>query len=379
MKSKVEVTSEAVVHFDSGAYTSFPHVLNVEGTLWCVFRKASEFSRDAALNGVATHHDPNSSIWISSSDDGGASWSTPNLVYKGPYGVNDPAITLLDSGDMLIRFVVLEITSQGFYSSDDRQLFSHRTEHGLITKVRGNLVLRAAGPRYDDWYYVGMSDNEEIGPSCSRDPILELQDGTLIMPVYTGAPKRSDQSWCLRSFDGGVNWVHPVLIADDPDGLSSQMRGINFNETSIIAFGEGALVAMVRGDSTFHTDSGFMPVGGVGKLYTVHSNDGGLSWGRAIDNDTFGQPGALLNLGGDRCLATYGVRKAPYGVRCKFSEDRGVTWGNEIIIYDEAPIWDCGYPFTVETKSGGFCTVFYTPDENGIRYIKSIQWNLNYE
>ena len=171
--------------------------------------------------------------------------------------------------------------------------------------------------------------------------------------------------------------MHPILIAEDPAGETSQMRGINFNETSLLDRGNGSVLAMVRGDSTFHTDAGFMPVGGVRMLYLVSSDDSGMSWGRPIDTGIFGQPGALTAISDGRIIATYGVRRAPYGVRCSISEDEGRSWGNEIVLFDTSPTWDCGYPFTVSLKNNTLCTVFYCPDEAGIRHIKSMVWRIN--
>ena len=51
-------------------YCSFPHISYLpNGNLAVVFRQASIFSSDVAKKGIATHHDPDSSIEIIESND----------------------------------------------------------------------------------------------------------------------------------------------------------------------------------------------------------------------------------------------------------------------------------------------------------------------
>ena len=48
----------------------------------------------------------------------------------------------------------------------------------------------------------------------------------------------------------------------------------------------------------------------------------------------------------------------------------------EIIIRDDCPTWDCGYPFTIELKNGDLFTVYYFVDENQTRHICGTKWQL---
>src|SRR5205823_4194934 len=123
-----------------------------------------------------------------------------------------------------------------------QRLFSHRVEHGLATTVVGNVVLRSSD-QGKTWAEVGVADAPELAHSCSRDPIVEMPDGSHLMPVYTGAPQRSDLAWVIRSFDGGKTWYEPTVIAIDPAGTYSQLQGLNYNETSLLHLGNGELVA----------------------------------------------------------------------------------------------------------------------------------------
>ena len=96
------------IYRESDAYSSFPHVVILpNGKLAVAFRRAGKFSSDAAKNNVATHHDPDSAIYMITSDDMGQTWPEENrrLVYKGRWGVNDPAMTVLADGSVICRFV----------------------------------------------------------------------------------------------------------------------------------------------------------------------------------------------------------------------------------------------------------------------------------
>ena len=323
---------------------------------------------------------PNSSIEMISSSDRGETWpiSSCRTVYKGPYGVNDPAMTVLQDGHLIVRFVALDIRRTSNVTRPPKKIFSHRNEHGLVTTVIGNIVLESIDEGRT-WTEIGVDSVEEIGPACSRDPIVELADGSWLAPVYTGAPQRTDISWVVRSFDRGRNWCEPIRIMSDDSGRFSQLHGINFNETSLLDLGDGRLLAMVRADSSFHTsDNEFMPVGGVGDLYCANSFDSGLSWTPPRRTGLLGQPGSIIRMANGVLLCTYGYRRKPFGVRCAVSKDGGTSWtGNqEIVIRDDCPTWDCGYPFSIELDPGHIFTVYYFMDDEGTRFIAGTHWSL---
>ena len=371
-----------IVYKEEDRYCSFPHAaLLPNGQLGVVFRRASSLSAKAAREGLATHHDPDSSIELIISEDLGWSWPQRSAtVYKSNYGVNDPSVTVLRSGDVLLRFVALEIlpVSQSSKISKFHRIFSHRVEHGLVSSVAGNMILRS-GDNGRSWSEIGIANAEGLARSCSRDPIVEMPDGSLLMAVYNGAPQRSDISWLIRSFDQGKTWQEPITIMCDPAGSRSQLQGINYNETSLLHLGNGELLAMVRGDSSFHTSGDqFMPVGGVGELYSSRSYDAGLSWEAPRKTGIWGQPGSLLGLSDGAVLCTYGYRRKPFGVRACLSVDKGRTWltNEEYVLRDDAPTWDMGYPFSLQLKDGGLFSVYYFVDNEGVRHIAATHWKL---
>ena len=295
------------IYKEAGAYISFPHVVYLpNGWLALVFRKASNFSAEAAVAGLTTHHDPDSSIEIIYSEDNGKNWSKKSrTIYKTSFGVNDPSLTVLSDSSLLLRFVALEVVpSAQFKGRPGQRIFSHRVEHGLVATVVGNMVCQSADNGFT-WREIGISDATGLTNACSRDPIIEMPDGSLLMPVYTGAPQRSEVAWVIRSFDRGLTWHEPSVIMCDPRGERSQQQGINYSETSLLHLGQGEILALTRSDESFHTTNNeFVPVGGIGELHTSRSYDGGLSWEYPKRTGIVGTPGALTRLRNGSILAT---------------------------------------------------------------------------
>ena len=373
---KIQVISEKLIYSQKSTYCSFPHILKSDDGLHVFFRRAGSRSYHAAIADLATHHDPDSEILEIRSHDNGETWSKPSVAYQSSYGVNDPAATLLPDGSILLRFVALRIEKSSEYIDNGKKIFSHRPEHGLVTQVHGNVYLR----RYrhsSTWEHVGDDSCLSIGPVCSRDPVVILEDNSLMAPVYCGAPQRCDESYVIRSYDNGLTWGLPSLVATDTKGGMSQLHGINYNETSLLNNGNGSLYALIRGDTSFHTtDQHFMPVGGCGYLYISRTTDSGLSWTRPENTGLYGQPGAIMRLSTGGLLATYGCRKRPFSISVAFSDDEAKTWHTIMPISEEIQSWDCGYPFTIETSPMTFITVFYKADANGLRGIYQVNWKM---
>jgi hypothetical protein len=98
-------------------------------------------------------------------------------------------------------------------------------------------------------------------------------------------------------------------------------------------------------------------------LWETFSDDRGRTWADPIETPLWGFPPHLLLLSDGRVLVTYGYRREPFGQRACISED-GLNWdrSQEIIIRDDAPNKDLGYPASIELEPGKVLTVYYQPD-----------------
>ena len=60
-----------------------------------------------------------------------------------------------------------------------------------------------------------------------------------------------------------------------------------------------------------------------------------------------------------RLAVTYGYGGERRGIRARGSADNGRTWGDEIILRDDARTWDFGYPRTKQREDGSLVTMYY--------------------
>lgn len=59
-----------------------------------------------------------------------------------------------------------------------------------------------------------------------------------------------------------------------------------------------------------------------------------------------------------------------------YFKPNGKTWGEEIILRDDAGCWDLGYPRTVQRPDGKIVTVYYFNDhQDQERYITATIWD----
>ena len=96
------------------------------------------------------------------------------------------------------------------------------------------------------------------------------------------------------------------------------------------------------------------------RLWETYSDDQGKTWAEPFETPLWGFPPHLTLLSDGRVLATYGHRRPPYGQRAALSVD-GITWDSdhEIILRDDAPNKDLGYPVSIELAPDTVLTVYY--------------------
>ena len=106
-------------------------------------------------------------------------------------------------------------------------------------------------------------------------------------------------------------------------------------------------------------------------LFTCRSTDNGETWSSPEETPIFGHPGQLLVLRDGRLLCTYGSREAPFGIRACLSEDGGRHWllEDEIIVRDDLPNGDLGYPTTIEYAPDKLFVCYYGQGSDGVTYV----------
>jgi hypothetical protein len=109
------------------------------------------------------------------------------------------------------------------------------------------------------------------------------------------------------------------------------------------------------------------------------STDGGCTWSETQETPIWcggSSPPDLRLLADGRALLTRGCRREPFGVRAYLSEDEGETWPMEIVLRDDGPDRDLGYPSTAQLDSTRLLTVYYWHGPDQIRHLQRTVWEL---
>ena len=199
--------------------------------------------------------------------------------------------------------------------------------------------------------------------SSPHGPVV-MRDGRLI---YLGKlfPESMDRPFGIVSCAESLDGLHWDVLGEVP--LPENVTNGQFHEPHVIELNDGALLCLIR----YH-----YPNGGLG-IYKSVSRDGGRTWSTPEDMDIHGSPPHLLRHSSGAIVLTYGWRHTPYGQRARISRDDGATWSDEIILRDDGPDGDLGYPCSVELPSGDILTVYYQkrPGES-LCSILWTQWRI---
>lgn len=200
--------------------------------------------------------------------------------------------------------------------------------------------------------WIRLSDNSQDWsepirvPVCSPHGPIQLQSGDLL---YIGNPFPPQGPryplGVFRSPDNGKSWSHLASFSGYDD-LSDK----DFSEPHVVELPSGKLLAMLRYNGNRYVKF---------SLFQTESLDGGITWTPPKQTEAHGAPPHLLYHSSGAVICVYGYRLKPYGQRAMVSYDDGKTWMTDIILRDDAPDDDLGYPSCVELSDGSVLTVYY--------------------
>ena len=234
--------AHTIVYKDAGAYSCFPDVVRLAcGELCVTFRCVTGFSLDALRPGKFDHVDRRARIALSRSRDDGVTWGSPNVFppFDAECGEQDPSITQLLDGSLMINFFCWRVVS-----AQEKGRLAHPALHlhdGSWSDVEGPWVIRSRdGGAHWETTPVRV-DSSPLHRASTSDAVVELANGTLLMPVYSIRPgSPAHLAYVVRSIDGGETWGEPAIIAHDPAGR------ISFEEPALVQTRQGHLLAMLR-------------------------------------------------------------------------------------------------------------------------------------
>ena len=366
------VGETVVVHKDDFAYISHPSIAMLSDGRWIAAFTHSR-RRDPIMH---PPQDPLFRTLLSRTADKGKTWEEPYFAPDFDWsGVEVPGISTLSDGTVVLtqfRFgwYPLGLAKQRRAAGEPISInLPGRGTTEEFTDAEWDDALDPWGRGYHGLYVHLSADNGDtfetvkIGTGGYRDGftrigVVELSDGRIVYPVTEHHPPTSTHTYLLTSRDDARNWDAPTLIIESPE--------LSYGEPHVAEVGDRELFCILR---TSNLGS---------YLYSCRSLDGGQIWSVPEPTPIYGYPGHLLVLSDGRLLCTYGRREAPFGIRACLSEDGGKTWliDNEIVIRDDLPNGDLGYPTTIEYEPGRLFVCYYGQHPDGVTCVLGTYVNL---
>ena len=334
-----------VICKEPGRYIGWPSIARTRsGDLLVVFSGDRE-----------AHVCPFGKTQLVRSTDGGHTWSKPVTINDTPLDDRDTGILVTPKGTVIVTW----FTSLAFeqIGALRKRLEGPWRDHvAKITdadrkKWLGNWLRRSEDEGRTWGEPIDTIVSSPHGPTALRDGrLLYLGINKKVGSYRSPEAPPGQRVAAAESRDDGKTWR---LI-----GFVPIPKGVNpagFHEPHVVETRSGKLVGMIRHHGK--------PADRY--LWQTESLDGGHTWTEARPTDIWGLPPHLLLLRDGRILLTYGHRRKPFGQRARLSSDEGRTWGEEIVIRDDAPNGDLGYPASIQLDDHTILTIYYQIDRPG--------------
>jgi len=334
---RADVIKHISIYESPSEYCAWPSIARtLGGNLVVLFTKTEE------------HLGPNGAILLSRSTDNGKTWLPPVVVLDSPIDDREAGITTLRDGRIVGHFwstfwtkESYENLSPGSYGRDllDRWIATVGRPRYLDAKKNSGASTAVSSDGGRTWSKLTRGHDSVHGG-------IELANGNLLLASYRESP----DSIIVHMADSASSpWRRLATIASPrPDSLS-------FGEPHILQLKSGRVIMMIRATAHPYQDRDPRCV-----LWESCSDDNGKTWVAPFATPLWGFPPHLALLTDGRVLSTYGYRRPPYGQRACLSDD-GVHWNpeREMVLRDDAPNGDLGYPASVELEPGVILTVYY--------------------
>jgi sialidase-1 len=339
-RSRAEILRHITIYESPSEYCAWPSIARtLEGDLIVLFTRTEE------------HLGPDGAILLVRSTDNGKTWLQPVVIFDSPIDDRESGMTTLRDGRIVTHF---------WSTFHTRESYERLAPNSYPRDLLDRWIAMVGAPAYRNGVRsVGASTavSSDGGRTWSKqsrghDSIhggIELANGSLLIASYRENP----DSITVHTADSPSGpWRRiATLVSPHPDSLS-------FCEPHVVQLKAGRVIMMIRTVTHPYNDKDPRCV-----LWESYSDDNGKTWSAPFPTPLWGYPPHLALLADGRVLCTYGYRRTPYGERACVSED-GVSWSlrNEVILRDDAPNGDLGYPASVELERGLILTVYYQPD-----------------
>ena len=366
----------ALIYEDPHRYVAHPHMAVLSSGEWLLVA-------NRAPRRAFTMHPPQdpefTNILLRSSDEG-ATWSAPTVLPAfGATGAECAGLTVLPDGTVLanqwrFRWYQPDDADAG---ADPEHVSSQELRDGLLASTEIGAAEMAAIPasRLMPWSRGGGTtfvhrsrDDGRTFPetvSVATSPFsggygmrggVALPDGSVLLPL-SDIPHYA-RIFAVRSHDAGVTWSTPSLVAAG--------EGLEFEEPAPLLLPDGDILMLLRENASR-------------TLFAVRSGDGGLTWSAPCPTGIESYPAHLVQLPDGRVVAVAGRRRPPYGIEVFVSRDGGRSFDTDrpIVVRDDLPNKDLGYPTAALRRDGRLFTAYYFRDERGVTGLHATSVDLS--
>lgn len=342
----------------AGGYEAFPDICRLgDGRLMCAFYAGY----DHVSQPNAQWPEGGRLVYCVSQDEG-ATWSEPRVLYDGPNDERDPSLTQLPSGRLLCTFFCAYEANTYLIHSDDAGATWSAPEliaPGYYVSSPIRLLLGGAT----------AAGGEKTDSGCERprstasEPLLPREDGPtdgdcggvtrMVLGVYRQHEEAAHGAVVI-SDDGGKTWAK----ATDIDNAGCRLDA----ETDVIELKDGTLYALQR-------NSGYQPM-----MISI-SKDRGCTWSVSKPVGFPGHAPYLHRTDNDHIVLGY-RNLVDRNTSIRHSNDECRTWSDPVAM-------DPGmgaYPSFVNLRDGSVLVVYYpgsnicarrfAVNQHGVRWLK---------
>lgn len=339
---------------------------------WPTVARMSDGTLVMASSGLRSEHVcPYGKTVVNTSNDNGETWSEPRVIQNSMIDDRDAGVIETDEGKLLVSW----------FRSDTRQYrnakWPPKERRDQWDETMATWTDETVDSLVGSWVILSDDAGETWGepirvPVTAPHGPIRLSNGDLLyLGKRFGAVMdelHNEAIGSARSADGGRTWEELGRVP-----LYPGTGGANYHEPHVVELPDGKLIGMIR----VQDKDQCTPLKDLGlenfSIMQTESTDGAKTWSDPRPLNFHGSPPHLIRHSTGTLVLTYGYRKKPFGQRVALSHDDGATWEHDIILRDDGPDSDLGYPSTIELADGSLYTAYYQKHAPGERC--SLLWS----